>query len=84
MARLPTQRISAIMEAHGKASIDIDHRDEHYAYQAFIRRHTYRREAIEGFCRLPITLQQAQQQVEARVRNRSSWTIAQRTHRIAD
>ena len=31
-----------------------------------------------------MTLQQDQQQVEAIVRNRSSWTIQQQTHRIAN
>merc|ERR1712020_201886 len=72
------------MEAHGNASVKINVREECYAYQTFIRRHPYRREAIEKFCSLPITLQQAQQQVEAIVRNRSSWTIQQQTHRIAN
>ena len=84
MARLPMQRSSAIMEACGRACVEINVQDNRYAYRTFIERYPYRREAIEDFSRLPMNIQQAQQQVEAIVRNRSSWTIQQQTHRIAN
>ena len=84
MARLPMQRRSAIMEACGRACGEIDVQDNCYAYRTFIERHPYRREEIENFIGLPLTLRRVQQQVEAVVRSRSSWTIQQQTHRIAN
>ena len=84
MARWPTQRISAIRQAHSRASIKINNTDECNDYQAFIARHTFCRESWEDFFRLPEALQQAKLEVEGRIRQRTSWTIAQQTHRIGN
>ena len=55
MARMPMQRRSAIMEACGRACVEINVQDNRYAYRTFIEKHPYRREAKEEFTRLPMT-----------------------------
>ena len=84
MARRPAQCISAIRQAHGRASIAISKTDECNAYQAFIARHTFCREPWEDLFRLPANLEQARLEIEARVRTRTSWTITQQINRTAN
>ena len=82
MARWPAQYTSTIRQAHGKASTAINNTDEFNAYQAFIASNVFYREPWEDFFKIPSNLEQARLEIEATMRTRASWTLAQQVNKI--